>query len=320
MPSSEGLVVREVGVSWAGRPVLHEVSLSIAPGEFVTLMGPNGSGKTTLLRAIAGFEPLDAGSVTLAGRELTRLPPHRRGIGLLFQDPTLLPRRTVWENVAFGPEVQGLSDDEVARRVREALGLLRLDALAGRRSEALSGGERQRVALARTLAARPGLVLLDEPFASVDPELRSGLRAEFRRVLRGQGISVLHVTHDREEGLFLGDRVLLLDGGRLLQSGTPDGVFHHPRNVAAARFLGYNVVRAGGRSVAVHPTELRLGPPESGGEPATVLASGPVGGAWVAYLESPGGARWEVRSLSGELPAAGESVTVRWTRSIPVEE
>jgi len=319
VPSSDGLVVRDVGVSWAGRPVLRDVSLAIAPGEFVTLMGPNGSGKSTLLRAIAGFEPLDRGSVELAGRDLADVPVHRRGIGFLFQEPSLLPRRTVWENVAFGPEVQGRPEPEIAGRVHAALGLLRLEGLRDRRSEALSGGERQRVALARTLAARPTLVLLDEPFASVDPELRTELRAEFRDVLRSQGISVLHVTHDREEGLFLGDRVLLLHAGRIVQSGPPDDVFRRPRTSEVARFLGYNVFPEGHGHVAVHPNDLLVGAPASDTRSATVLASGPVGGAWVAYLDATDGERCEARSTSGPLPAAGAVVGVRWARSIPLE-
>ena len=224
----EGLLVSGLAASWDRRPVLSEIGFGVAKGEFVTLMGPNGSGKTTLLRALVGLEPIDSGDIQLNGRRLNGVPTHRRGIGLLFQEPTLLPRRTVRENVAFGPEVQGLRANEVDARVDEMLALLHLGPLAERPSHALSGGERQRVALARTLAARPSLVLLDEPFASVDPEIRADLRAEFRAVLRSQGISVIHVTHDRDEGLFLGDRVLLLVEGRLVQGGPPEEVFHHP--------------------------------------------------------------------------------------------
>ena len=191
----EGLVVSGLSVRWEGRSVLRDVSFSVGDGEFVTLMGPNGSGKTTLLRALVGLEPVDAGEVRLRGRSLEGVPTHRRGIGLLFQEPTLLPGRTVRENVAFGPEIQGRPLAEVDARVDEMLRLLRLESLADRPSHALSGGERQRVALARTLAARPALVLLDEPFASVDPELRADLRAEFRSILRALEMSVIHVTH-----------------------------------------------------------------------------------------------------------------------------
>jgi ABC-type Fe3+/spermidine/putrescine transport system ATPase subunit len=312
----EGLSVSGLSASWDGRPVLSDVAFTVADGEFVTLMGPNGSGKTTLLRSLVGLEPIDSGEIRLHGRRLNDLATHRRGIGLLFQEPTLLPRRTVRENVAFGPEVQGLGATEVDQRVDEMLALLHLEPLAERSSYALSGGERQRVALARTLAARPALVLLDEPFASVDPELRAELRAEFRAVLRGRGISVIHVTHDRDEGLFLGDRVLLLAEGRLVQAGPPDDVFQHPRTRAVARFLGYNVTAGPGGARAVHPADVVIGPPGAG-RPGRVLGSGSVGRGWVAYVDLADGERWECRGAQ-ELPrpSAGDTVGVRWDREV----
>jgi len=316
----EGLSVRGLAASWDRRPVLSDVSFTVAEGEFVTLMGPNGSGKSTLLRSLVGLEPIDAGEIRLAGRLLNGVPTHRRGIGLLFQEPTLLPRRTVRENVAFGPEIQGIPNAEVDARVDEMLELLHLAPLADRPSHALSGGERQRVALARTLAARPSLVLLDEPFASVDPEIRAELRAEFRSVLRSRGIAVVHVTHDRDEGLFLGDRVLLLSEGRLVQVGPPDEVYQHPRTRAVARFLGYNVTAGTRGARAVHPSDVRLG--ASGeGLPGRVLASGSVGRGWVAYVDLSNGERWETRGGEDRpRPPAGEAVTVRWTRDVPLQD
>ncbi|MCI4361494.1 MAG: ABC transporter ATP-binding protein, partial [Thermoplasmata archaeon] len=288
----EGLRVTGLSASWERRPVLRDLTFEVADGEFVTLMGPNGSGKTTLLRTLVGLEPLDAGEIRLGGRRVNDVPTHRRGIGLLFQEPTLLPRRTVRENVAFGPEIQGVPPVEVDARVEEMLALLHLTPLADRPSHALSGGERQRVALARTLAARPSLVLLDEPFASVDPEIRAGLRAEFRSVLRSRGISVVHVTHDRDEGLFLGDRVLLLSEGRLVQSGPPTEVFQHPRTQAVAQFLGYNLLASVAGPRGVHPGDVLLDPVRDA-PIATVVAAGSVGRGWVAYLDLPGGERWE---------------------------
>ena len=316
----EGLVVSGLSVRWEGRSVLRDVSFSVGDGEFVTLMGPNGSGKTTLLRALVALEPVDAGEVRLRGRSLEGVPTHRRGIGLLFQEPTLLPGRTVRENVAFGPEIQGRPLAEVDARVDEMLRLLRLESLADRPSHALSGGERQRVALARTLAARPALVLLDEPFASVDPELRADLRAEFRSILRALEMSVIHVTHDRDEGLFLGDRVLVLSEGEIAQMGAPDDVYRHPRTRGVAQFLGYNVAGTGSEAVAVHPADVVLGPPGHG-PTARVVAAGTVGRGWVAYAELEGGERWEVRGGEGSLPpASGERVTVSWTRSVALAD
>jgi ABC-type Fe3+/spermidine/putrescine transport system ATPase subunit len=314
----EGLAVTGLSASWERRPVLADVAFTIAEGEFVTLMGPNGSGKTTLLRCLVGLEPIDGGEIRLAGRSLNGVPTHRRGIGLLFQEPTLLPRRTVRENVAFGPEIQGASPSEVDDRVDEMLDLLHLTSLADRPSHALSGGERQRVALARTLAARPSLVLLDEPFASVDPEIRADLRAEFRVVLRSRGISVIHVTHDRDEGLFLGDRVMLISEGRLVQAGPPDEVYQHPETRAVARFLGYNLLGEGTAARAVHPADVLL---ETSGEgiPGRVLASGSVGRGWVAYVDLPDGARWEARGGEARRrPRAGEPVQVHWSREVPL--
>jgi ABC-type Fe3+/spermidine/putrescine transport system ATPase subunit len=317
--SSSGLSVRGLSTSWTGRRVLDQVSFDLASGEYATLMGPNGAGKSTLLRVIAGFDRPDEGRVCLAAQDLAGVPPHRRQVGLLFQEPTLLPRRTVWENVAYGPQIQGRTDREVDASVAEMLALLRLTALSERDSEELSGGERQRVALARSLAARPRLLLLDEPLAAVDPELRATLRAEFRRAIRSLGVTALHVTHDREEGLFLGDRVLLLLDGRLAQSGRPEEVFAAPRTDSVARFLGYNLFRRDGRMWAVHPTEVTLGA-AADGTPARVLASGAVGDRNLVVLETEDGLRWEVRTPGGApRPPEGGQVGLRWGRAVPVE-
>jgi putative spermidine/putrescine transport system ATP-binding protein len=319
VPSSEGLVVEGLSAGWAGTPVLDQVSFSIAPGEFVTLMGPNGSGKSTLLRLIAGLETPAAGAISLGGKSLAGVPTHRRRVGLVFQEPTLLPRRTVWENVAYGPQLQRWSDSEVDRTVSELLDLLHLGPLANRPPEALSGGERQRVALARTLAPRPAVVLLDEPFASVDAELRAELRAEFRRVLRDRGAMVLHVTHDREEGLFLGERVLLLLGGRIVQQGDPESVYRAPTTASVARFLGYNVLDREGTLWAVPPTELRWSTTSGEGPRAKVIASGFAGESYVVYLEGTGGERWEARSATPPVfPAPGTTLRLEWTVAVRV--
>jgi len=313
-------VVRGLATRWGDRPVLQDVSFAIRRGEFVTLMGPNGSGKSTLLRAIAGLEPTVAGDVEVDGRNLQGVPTHRRRVGLLFQEPTMLPRRTVRENVAYGPELRRRPLAEVDQAVDELLGLLHLTGLADRPAEQLSGGERQRVALARTLAAEPDVVLLDEPFASVDAELRAELRADFRSVLASRGAPVVHVTHDREEGLFLGDRVLLLLEGRLVQSGPPSEVAAAPATPAVARFLGFNVLDVDARAVAVRPEALRIGPPEAGRPRARVVASGRVGETAIVYLVGDRGERWESRHpVSGPLPPAGHMVGLRWGSEVRLD-
>ncbi len=315
MSSSNPLLeVDRLRASWDRLEVLRGVTFDVADGEVLTLLGPNGSGKTTLLRLLAGFERPTSGSVRLAGVDLAGVPPHCRAIGLLFQEPALFPRRSVVENIAYGPLLRRLPEVEVRARVREVAGLLGLDRLLDRRPEQLSGGERQRVALARTLAARPKLVLLDEPFASVDVEIRAELHAEFRAALRAFGAAAIHVTHDREEGLFFGDRLALIFDGTLDAVGPPRDVFSRPRSARSARFLGYNVVPGPDGPHAVLPDDLRATAPTADRPRYVVRAAGPTGRRSLAVLEGPLGERLELRS--DEPLAVGASVGVRWGRSV----
>jgi ABC-type Fe3+/spermidine/putrescine transport system ATPase subunit len=315
--SSECLRVRSLGAAWGTTPVLRDVDLDVADGEFVVLMGPNGSGKTTLLRCLVGLEATTGGTVSLRGRDLSGVPTHRRGIGMLFQEPALFPQRSVWENVAYGLAVARLPRGQIDRRVDEMLELLHLGALADRPPQALSGGERQRVALARTLAPQPPLVLLDEPFASVDAEIRRDLRSAFRRALTATGTAAVHVTHDREEGLLLADRVVLLSEGRVVQHGSPDEVYGAPASADSARFLGYNVVAEGAREVAVAPTDAEIVPADRAERVGSVTLRGFAGGSYVLEVELAGGARIECRlPLGADPPKAGTRVGVRWRRSV----
>jgi ABC-type Fe3+/spermidine/putrescine transport system ATPase subunit len=308
------LEVDGVSASWGRLEVLHAVSLDVAPGEFLTLLGPNGSGKTTLLRVIAGFERPTTGSVRLGGTDLAGVPPHRRSVGLLLQDPALFPHRSVAENIAYAPMLQRRSSAETRSLVRELSSLLSLEPLLDRGPEQLSGGEQQRVALARTLAARPRVVLLDEPFASVDVEVRAGLHAEFRGALREFGTAAIHVTHDREEGLFLGDRLAVIFGGRLDAVGPPSEVFAHPGSARTARFLGYNVLPDGAGEVAVLPDDLLPRPATASEAAYVVRASGPVGRRFLSVLDGGDGRRVEVRSDS-PLPL-GSRLALSWERSV----
>lgn len=318
MSSSEPLLeVDRLSAAWDGEPILESISFSVAAGEFLVLLGPNGSGKTTLLRCIAGLNPVTAGTVRLAGVDLTATPPYRRGIGLMFQDPALFAHRTVFENIAYAPLLQRRARVEVEREVNDLVELLHLRGFEDRRPEQLSGGERQRVALARTLAARPRLVLLDEPFASIDVELRAELHAEFRRALRAFGTAAIHVTHDREEGLFLGDRVGLLFDGRLDTLGDPSEVFEHPRTVRAARFLGYNIFRLPSGPVGVHSEDLRLDPSGADGIAATVVTAGTTGRESLVILRTDDGGRVELRTKEpSQSFGPGARVALRWERSI----
>jgi len=318
--SSEPILsVEGLCAAWDGEPVLRGVSFALYPRELVSLLGPNGCGKTTLLRCIAGFERPTSGTVRLGGELLGNRPPHRRGIGLMSQEPALFPRRTVLENIAYGPLLKGATDAEARAAAVRPIELLRLEGFEDRWPHQLSGGERQRVALARTLTARPRVVLLDEPFANIDVELRAELRADFRRVLREMGTAAIHVTHDREEGLFLGDRVGLLLEGVLEVVDRPEAVFAHPTSERSARLLGYGVVDIGGGPIAVYPTELLLGPPGSGHADATVLARGTTGRDALVVVALDGGdhLEWRGPAVRGEL-VPGVRVGVGWQRAVPL--
>jgi ABC-type Fe3+/spermidine/putrescine transport system ATPase subunit len=315
--NSECLRVRGLGASWGGVAVLGDVDLDVADGELVVLMGPNGSGKTTLLRCLVGLERPTGGSISLHGRRLDGIPTHRRGIGMLFQDPALFPHRTVWENVAYGLAIARRPRAEIDRRVEAMLALLHLQDLADRAPEALSGGERQRVALARTLAPEPPLVLLDEPFASVDVEIRRELRSEFRRALSATGTAAIHVTHDREEGLLLADRVVLLLRGHVVQSGPPEQVYGAPTSGDSARFLGYNVVAEGAQVWAIAPGDIEIGTLEGADRTGEVVLTGFVGGNYLVELSLRSGSRLECRLPPGARPPpVGTRVGVRWRRAV----
>lgn len=218
--------------------VLDRVSLEIAAGEFFFLLGPSGCGKTTLLRHLAGFLQPDAGRIAFGGEDVTRLPPHRRDTGMMFQSYALWPHLNVAENVAFGLEERRLPRAEVRTRVAEALDRVQLGNLGERRIGQLSGGQQQRVALARALVIRPRCLLLDEPLSNLDAKLRHEMRAEIRRIVKAFGLTAVHVTHDRDEALSMADRLAVMDAGRIAQVGTPEEVYRNPACRRVAEFIG----------------------------------------------------------------------------------
>jgi len=227
---AHGLLVRFDGV-----PVLDDVSIDLAAGEVLGVLGPSGSGKSTLLRAIAGLDPLDAGAVRWNGEDITRMPVHTRGFALMFQDGQLFPNRSVAANIAYPLRIRRLPH---AARVAELLDLVGLPGFGDRRVTELSGGEQQRVALARALAADPRLLLLDEPLSSLDRELRERLGRDLREILRATATTAIFVTHDQDEAATVSDRLAILMAGRLMQVGTPAEVRAAPATPAIARFLG----------------------------------------------------------------------------------
>ncbi|POX55238.1 iron ABC transporter ATP-binding protein [Streptomyces sp. Ru71] len=232
-------------VRFGERTVLDAVDLDVAEHEVVCVLGPSGSGKSTLLRAVAGLQPLDAGRIVLDGRDQTRVPAHKRGVGLMFQDHQLFPQRDVAGNVAFGLRMHGAARSEQAERVGELLDLVGLPGAGRRAVGALSGGEQQRVALARALAPRPRLLMLDEPLGQLDRSLRERLVVELRELFGRLGTTVLAVTHDQGEAFALADRVVVMRDGRIAQSGTPLEVWQHPADAFVARFLGFDNVVPG---------------------------------------------------------------------------
>jgi spermidine/putrescine transport system ATP-binding protein len=232
------IALQNLSRRYGEQQALDGLNLTVGAGEFFSLLGPSGCGKTTTLRLIAGFDRPDRGRVLLQGRDLTDAPPHRRPVNLVFQNYALFPHLSVWDNVAFGPRSQRLAEAEVRRRVGEALEVVRLAELARRRPHQLSGGQQQRVALARALVNAPAALLLDEPLAALDPDLRRTMRAELQRIQRQVGITFVLVTHDREEALSLSDRLAVLHEGRLEQVGTPRQLYDCPRSAVVATLLG----------------------------------------------------------------------------------
>ncbi|PRH82008.1 ABC transporter ATP-binding protein [Arenimonas caeni] len=235
-PAQPLLAIDRLSCAYAGQPAVRELSLALAPGELGCLLGPSGCGKTTLLRAIAGFHAPAAGALRLRGRDALPLPPEGRGLGFVFQDLALFPHLTVAGNVAFG--LHRLPRAERAARVAETLAMIGLEGLGERYPHELSGGQQQRVALARSLAPRPDLLLLDEPFSSLDADLRGRLRDDLRALLKRLGIAALLVTHDQEEAFAFADTVGVMQAGRLLQWAPGFELYHRPATPFVASFVG----------------------------------------------------------------------------------
>src|SRR4051812_32036720 len=224
---------------------LSEVSLSVAAGEFVTILGPSGSGKTTLLKVIAGFETADQGRILIDHVDITDLDPAQRNIGMVFQNYALFPHMSVARNVAYPLAMRGMPKAGLAIRVKQALDMVELGGMAERLPKQLSGGQQQRVALARATVFQPRLLLLDEPFGALDRKLREQMQIEVRRLQRRLGLTTLFITHDQEEALVMSDRVAVMDKGRVLQVGPPNEIYEAPANPFVADFIGESNIFAG---------------------------------------------------------------------------
>lgn len=230
--------IEHVSQSFGSVRAVEDVSLTICEGEFFALLGPSGSGKTSLMRMIAGFGEPDRGRILLAGEDVTRVPPHKRPVNMMFQNYALFPHLNVFENVAFGLREEGVPKPERSARVDEALRLVQMQSYAARRTQALSGGQKQRVALARAIVKRPKLLLLDEPLAALDRRLREETQEELKHLQKSLGIAFLVVTHDQDEAMMMADRIAVMSAGRVLQIGTPADLYERPVSRAVARFIG----------------------------------------------------------------------------------
>ena len=288
-----------------------DVDLSVADGEFFTLLGPSGSGKTTTLRVIAGFERPDTGRVTLGGADITQQPPYARDVNTVFQDYALFPHMTVAENVGYGLKVKGVARRERAAEVAEVLKMVRLEGYGDRKPVQLSGGQRQRVALARSIVNQPKVLLLDEPLGALDLKLRQEMQVFLKALQRDLGMTFIYVTHDQEEALTMSDHVAVFNEGRIEQVGTPTDVYARPATEFVAGFVGTsNILERNGRRFSVRPERIEL---NGHGEPATVADVVFVGAFTRILVDTEAGERLTiVKQNDSSVLEPGARVHVSW--------
>jgi putative spermidine/putrescine transport system ATP-binding protein len=327
---------------------LDSVDLSVAQGEFVTLLGPSGSGKSTLLNLISGMTEPTAGKIEIDGRDATNQPTNQRGLGMVFQNYALMPHMTVFENVAFPLQVRKVPRSEIETRVRDVLRLIQLEHVADRKPKQLSGGQQQRISLARCIVYRPSIILMDEPLGALDKKLREEMQLEIKRLHADLGITMIYVTHDQEEALAMSDRIVLMRKGRIEQQGKPEDLYFRPDTLFTADFLGSSNLLGGKLDSTARVLETPYGrlpmPKARPGEPVSgdavlmirpesvrlvgddssetwpgleaVVRDSIVLGSFVRhYLELPGGKRVTVQEPSGaslSRPARGSNVRVAW--------
>jgi sn-glycerol 3-phosphate transport system ATP-binding protein len=348
--------LRSVGKEYAGRPVIEGLDLHIESGSFTVLVGPSGCGKSTTLRMIAGLEAPTSGRVVIGGVDMTDVPPGRRGVAMVFQNYAIYPTMTVSQNIEFGLRNSGVSRTESRHLAEEIAATVGLTAHLGKRPDALSGGERQRVALARAMVKKPDVFLMDEPLSNLDAKLRQHMRSELTELHARLGATFVYVTHDQVEAMSMGSRIVLMDGGRIMQESTPKELYHQPLTVFSGRFIGspaMNIVPVGalgahgelaapeGAAFAgIRPEKLSVVqagtgvPPEVLALSATAVSSENLGAEIIDRVQLAGGERIAVRrfdvaeSLAGDVLVAVHEGDIAWfdsaerriaRRAVPVE-
>ena len=272
------ITINRVTKTYGRFKALDDVSLDIASGEFITLLGPSGSGKTTLLMVLAGFIRPDAGAVQFGERDVSLTPPHKRDVGMVFQNYALFPHMTVEGNLAYPLKLRGVSKADIATRVARALDMVQLVGLGQRNVDQLSGGQRQRVALARAIIFEPRILLMDEPLSALDKKLREHMQIEVRHLHQRLGMTTVYVTHDQREALTMSDRVAVIDGGRFRQIGTPREIYERPKSRFIADFIGeshFLPVQVSGGRATLHGKPLTLAEPPGGAGGAHMLVVRP---------------------------------------------
>jgi ABC-type Fe3+/spermidine/putrescine transport system ATPase subunit len=309
--------LRDVSKRFGDVAAVDGVELEIRRGEFLALLGPSGCGKTTTLRMVAGFEVPDAGTIRIAGADVTGLPPYKRPVNTVFQSYALFPHLSVRDNVAYGLKQRKLSRRERHARAAEMLELVRLGDVGSRRPAQLSGGQQQRVALARALVMAPEVLLLDEPLGALDLKVRRELQVELKQIQVDVGITFVHVTHDQEEALALADRVVVMNAGRIEQLGAPREIYDSPATDFVARFIGdTNFIGTTGRPVAVRPEHVRVTASGEGlaGRVVAAMVIGPAAQCVVRLDDGQEVLAREQRARGGGLESlrSGERVMVSW--------
>lgn len=341
-----GIEIENITVRYGNSVPVTALSLDVKPGEFVSLLGPSGCGKTTTLRSVAGFSDIAEGDIRIGGVSVRNVPANKRNIGMVYQDYALFPHMNVEKNIGFGLRMRGVAAEEIKQRARAAVDQLRLSNFLDRYPQQLSGGQQQRVALARALVVRPDVLLLDEPMAALDKQLRSDMQFELKDLQKSVGITTVFVTHDQEEALSLSDRIAVMNEGKILQIDKPDTLYHYPATRFVAEFVGTanlfkaNVVSSGGKSriefeglnasldserqlrggaveVMLRPEQISFGNDASAGAiaiPVRVQTAVFVGAATRYQVVASSGHLLRIDISGGQSvqPAAGDNATISW--------